>query len=68
MQDGRSLSFTRKQLSETHLGKSTYEKDMLAILHAVDLQCPYLLWKHFQIKIDHCSHKCFLEQRFSSSK
>jgi hypothetical protein len=37
MQDGRSLAFTRKQLSERHLGQSIDEKEMLAILHAVDL-------------------------------
>jgi hypothetical protein len=43
MQDGRPLAFTSKQLSERHLGKSTYEKEMLAILHAVDLWCPYLV-------------------------
>jgi hypothetical protein len=37
MQDGRPLDFTRKQHSERHLGKSTYEKVMLAILHAMDI-------------------------------
>jgi hypothetical protein len=48
------------------LGKSIYEKEMLAILHAVDICRPYLLRKHFQIKIDHQSLKYFLEQ-FPSS-
>jgi hypothetical protein len=37
MQEGRPLAFTNKQLSERNLGKSIYEKEMLAILHAVDL-------------------------------
>jgi hypothetical protein len=37
MQEGRPLAFTRKQLSKRNLGKSIYEKEMLAILHAVDL-------------------------------
>jgi hypothetical protein len=37
MQDGRPLAFTSKQLLERHLGQSIYEKEMLAILHAVDL-------------------------------
>jgi hypothetical protein len=37
MQDGKSLAFTRKQLSERHLGQSIYENEMLSILHAVDL-------------------------------
>jgi hypothetical protein len=37
MQEGRSLAFTNKQLSERNLGKSIYEKEMLVILHVVDL-------------------------------
>jgi hypothetical protein len=66
MQEGRSLAFTNKQLSEINLGKSIYEKEMLAILHVVDLWCPYLLGKHFQIKTDHQSLKYFMEQHISS--
>jgi hypothetical protein len=37
MQDGRPLAFTSKQLSEKHLGQSIYEKEMLAIMHVLDL-------------------------------
>jgi hypothetical protein len=61
MQEGRPLAFTNKQLSERNLGKSMYEKEMLAILHAVDLWRPYLLGQRFQIKTDHQSLKYFLE-------
>jgi hypothetical protein len=66
MQEGRPLAFTSKQLSEHNLGKSIYEKEMLAILHVVDLWRPYRLGKRFQIKTDHQSLKCFLEQCISS--
>jgi hypothetical protein len=66
MQEGRPLAFTSKQLSERNLGKSIYEKEMLAILHVVDLWHPYLLGQCFQIKTDHQSLKYFLEQRISS--
>jgi hypothetical protein len=66
MEEGRPLAFTNKQLSNRHLGKSIYEKELLSILHAVDLWSPYLLGKHFQIKIDHPSLKYFLEQFLSS--
>ena len=65
MQEGRPLTFTRKQLSEQNLGKSIYEKEMLVILHVIDLWRPYLLGKRFQITIDHQSLKYFLEQRIS---
>jgi hypothetical protein len=37
LQDGMPLAFTRKQISDRHLGQSIYEKEMLAIMHAVDL-------------------------------
>ena len=39
---------------------------MLVILHVVDLWCPYLLGKCFQIKTDHQNLKYFMEQRISS--
>jgi hypothetical protein len=55
MQEGRPLAFTSKQLSERNLGKHIYEKEMLVILHVVDLWHPYLLGQRFQIKIDHQS-------------
>jgi hypothetical protein len=67
VQDGKPLAFTSKQLSERHLGQSIYEKEMLAILHEVDIWHPYLLGHRFQIKNDHQSLKYFLEQRISSS-
>jgi hypothetical protein len=61
MQEGRPLAFTSKQLLEFHLGQSIYEKEMLAILHVVDILRPYLLGKHFLIKTDHESLKYFME-------
>jgi hypothetical protein len=68
MQEGRPLAFTSRKLSERNLGKPIYEKEMLAILHAIDLWHPYLLGKCFQIKTDHQSLKYFLEQCISSPK
>jgi hypothetical protein len=68
MQEGRPLAFTSKQLFERNLGKPIYEKEMLAILHVVELWHPYLLGQCFQIKTDHQSLKYFLEQRISSQE
>jgi hypothetical protein len=62
------LAFTSKQLFERNLGKPIYEKEMLAILHVVELWHPYILGKHFQIKTDHQILKYFLEQRISSQE
>jgi hypothetical protein len=66
MQEGQPLAFTNKQLSKRNLGKSIYEKEMLVILHVVDIWHPYLLGKRFQIKTNHQSLKYFLEQCISS--
>lgn len=48
------------------MGKSTYEKEMLAILLAIETWCPYLIGRHFHIKTNHHSLNYFLEQRLSS--
>jgi hypothetical protein len=66
MQEGQPLAFTSKQLSERNLGKPISEKEILAILHAIDLWRPYLLGQRFQIKTDYQSLKYFLEQCISS--
>jgi hypothetical protein len=68
MQEGRPLAFTSKQFSERNLGKPIYEKEMLAILHAIEMWCPYLFWQRFQIKTSHQSLKYFLEQCISSQE
>jgi hypothetical protein len=60
------LAFTNKQLYERNLGKSIYEKEMLASLDVMNLWHPYLLGQHFQIKTDHQSLKYFMEQCISS--
>jgi hypothetical protein len=64
MQEGQPLAFTSKQLYERNLGKSIYEKEMLDILHGIDLWHPYLLGKRFQIKTDHQSLKYFWNNAF----
>lgn len=43
MQEGQPLDFTNKQLCDKHLVKSTFEKEMMDILHVVDIWHPYLL-------------------------
>ena len=66
MQDGRPLSFISKQLCHKSLDKSTYEKEMMVILHAVNTWQLYLIRWCFQIKLDHHNSEYFLEQMLSS--
>nr|MDZ8005255.1 RNase H-like domain-containing protein [Nostoc sp. DedSLP05] len=63
MQEGRPLAFLSKALSGRNLGRSTYEKEMIAIIHVVNQWRPYLIGRHFIIKTDHLSLKYLMEQR-----
>lgn len=43
MQEGCLLPFSNKQLYARNLAKSTYEKEIMAILHAIDTWFLYLI-------------------------
>ena len=68
MQEGRPLAFERRTLKGRDLHKPIYEKEMMAILHALKKWNPYLIGRNFKVKIDHDSLKYFLEQRLSSKE
>jgi hypothetical protein len=65
MQQGRPLDFESRSLKGKDLHKPIYENEMMAILHALKQWNPYLIGRHFKVKIDHDSLKYFLEQRLS---
>ena len=48
-----------------HLKQAIYEKEMLAILHALKKCLPYQIGRQFKVKMDHDILKYFLEQRLS---
>jgi hypothetical protein len=68
MQEGRPLAFESRPLKGNDLHKPIYEKEMMAILHALKKRHPYLIGRHFKVKIDHDSLKYFLKQRLSSEE
>jgi hypothetical protein len=68
MQEGRPLAFESRPLKGRDLHKPIYEKEMMAILHALKKWCPYLIGRHFKVKTDHDSLNYFLEQRLSSEE
>jgi hypothetical protein len=65
MKEGRPLAFESRPIKGKDLHKSIYEKEMMAILHALKKWCPYVIGRHFKVKTDHDSLKYFLEQRLS---
>ncbi|XP_052291764.1 uncharacterized protein LOC127900631 [Citrus sinensis] len=68
MQEGRPLAYISKALFGKNLAMSTYDKEMLAIVFAVQKWRPYLMGQHFKILTDHRSLKYFHDQRISSPK
>lgn len=65
MQKGHLIAFISKALSPRHTTLSTYEKELLAVIHAVQKWRYYLLDRHFGIKTDHLKH--LLENKVNTS-
>lgn len=55
-----------KTLSQRHLALSVYDKEMLAVVSAVQHWRPYLLGHHFVILTDHRTLEYFLSQRITT--
>ena len=57
MQDERPIAFESRPIKGNFLHKAIYEKETLAILHALKKWRPYLMGRHFKVKTDHDSLK-----------
>jgi Reverse transcriptase (RNA-dependent DNA polymerase)/RNase H-like domain found in reverse transcriptase len=67
IQGKRPIAYLSKALGVKNQGLSTYEKELLAVLTAVQKSRHYLYGKPFIIKTDHISLKHLLEQRLTHS-
>nr|XP_011468582.1 PREDICTED: uncharacterized protein LOC101308702 [Fragaria vesca subsp. vesca] len=65
-QGGHPIAFMSKALAQRHLALSVYDKEMLAVVAAVQHWRPYLLGHHFQILTDHRTIEHFLKQRITT--
>ena len=61
MQKGRPLYFESRTIKGKDLHKPIYEKEMLALLHALKQWCSYPIGRLFKVKTYHDSVKYFLE-------
>ena len=66
MQEGKPLVYYSKAIMGRALGRSTYEKELMAIVHSVHQLRNYLLGRRFCIRTDHSSLKYLLEQRITT--
>lgn len=66
MQQGKPIAYMIKLLAGKHKAFSIYEKEMLAIVLALQKWRPYLLGRHFKIKTNHQSLKFLIQQRTST--
>ena len=57
MQEQRPISFESRPIKGNNLHKPIYEKEMLAIIHALKKWSPYLMGILFKVKTDHDSLK-----------
>lgn len=67
MQDESLIAYLSKGLSPRHLALSTYEKELIAVIMAVNKWRSYLLSHKFIIKIDHEALKHIMEQKITTS-
>jgi hypothetical protein len=68
MQGGHPIVFERRKLNESERLYPIYDKEMLAIMHALTKFRKYLVGKKFVVKTDHNSLKYFLDQKDLSDR
>lgn len=64
-QEKKPIAFFSKALGPSALGLSTYEKELKAILLAIEKRRHYLQIRPLVIKKDHLSFKHLLEQKLT---
>ncbi|XP_062028068.1 uncharacterized protein LOC133743955 [Rosa rugosa] len=65
-QEGHPVAFLSKALAPRHTTLSVYDKEMMAVVYAVQHWRPYLLGHHFKIYTDHRTIEHFLKQRITT--
>jgi hypothetical protein len=63
MQNGHPIAFESRKLREYERHYSIYDKEMLAIMHALTKFRQYLVGNRFKVKTDHNSLRFLMEQK-----
>ena len=67
-QEGHAMAYESRRLHDAKLHASIYEKELMAVIHALSIWKHYLLGANFVIKTDHQSLWYFHTQRKLSEK
>ena len=67
MQEGHLIDFESKKLNKRESLKSTYDKEMLSIIHALTKWRQYLLGSKILIRTDHNSLQYLLQEKKMST-
>lgn len=65
-QDKRPIAYFSKALADSTLSKSVYEKELMALILAIQHWRPYLLGQKFTVFTDQNSLRYLLEQRITT--
>lgn len=68
LQSGHPVAFFSKGFSFSNRFKSTYDRELLALVLALQKWKHYLLGRHFFVKSDHCSLRYLLAQRVTTNE
>ncbi|MCO5570381.1 hypothetical protein L7F22_024101 [Adiantum nelumboides] len=68
LQEGHAIAYESRRLSSNEKILGIYEKDLLAVLHALDSWKHYLLWTPFILRTDRQSLKYIMTQAKLSDK
>jgi hypothetical protein len=68
MQGGHPIMFESRKLNEIDIIYPIYDKDILAIMHALTKFRQYLVGSRFVAKTNHNSLKYFLDQKYLSER
>ncbi|MCH79689.1 Ty3/gypsy retrotransposon protein [Trifolium medium] len=68
MQDKRPIAYFSKALGVRNLAKSTYEKELMAVVLAIQHWRPYLLGRKFVVSTDQRSLKQLLQQKIVTAE
>ena len=67
-QEGHAVAFESRRLNDVEKRYDIYEKELLAVVHALKIWKHYLLGNEFLVKTDHQSLKYFKTQRHLQEK